>query len=231
MGTWSISPDTGLVSIDNTGKLTYQEHTEDTNYTISYTDSDCGTITKNITVKACTPTDISVKLIVSFTNNKLVLNKLPDSFSVAVGGAQIKYEKTDGTYGYFDLSELVVGQLITLKKEDFDSEGMEGTKYLSGTIPNFRSIVEISSFGDIISIGGSRNSFGDECFNVGGDFFNNEAKSSEQSYVFPCNALTCNVGDALTITVSGGVGSGSVVEIRYDITDIYLVSPESCPLY
>ena len=53
MGTWSITPNTGLASIDNTGKLTYQEHTEDRVYTISYSDDTCGTITKEITIKKC----------------------------------------------------------------------------------------------------------------------------------------------------------------------------------
>ena len=55
MGTWSItgSGGTDLVSIDNTGKLTYQEHTEDRVYTISYSDDTCGTITKDITIKGC----------------------------------------------------------------------------------------------------------------------------------------------------------------------------------
>lgn len=52
MGTWSISPDTGLVSIDNNGLLTYQEHTEDTVYTISYADGTC-TASKEITIKGC----------------------------------------------------------------------------------------------------------------------------------------------------------------------------------
>lgn len=53
MGTWSITPNTGLASIDNTGKLTYQEHTEDRVYTISYSDDTCGTITKETTIKKC----------------------------------------------------------------------------------------------------------------------------------------------------------------------------------
>lgn len=52
MGTWSIEPNTGLVSIDNNGLLTYQEHTEDTQYTISYADGTC-TASKLITIKGC----------------------------------------------------------------------------------------------------------------------------------------------------------------------------------
>jgi hypothetical protein len=53
MGTWSISPDNDLVSIDSNGKLTYQKHTEDTEYTIKYQDDTCGTLTKTITIKKC----------------------------------------------------------------------------------------------------------------------------------------------------------------------------------
>ena len=59
MGNWSIEPNTGLVSIDSTGKLTYREHNEDTNYVIRYTDSECGVMEKNITIKACTSCDCS----------------------------------------------------------------------------------------------------------------------------------------------------------------------------
>lgn len=56
MGTWSITGQGGtdLVSIDSsTGELTYEEHTEDTVYTITYEDDTCGTITKDITIKKC----------------------------------------------------------------------------------------------------------------------------------------------------------------------------------
>lgn len=57
MATWSItgSGGTDLVSIDNTGKLTYQEHTEDTVYTISYVGDDGGKASKEITIKGCDP--------------------------------------------------------------------------------------------------------------------------------------------------------------------------------
>lgn len=55
MGTWSIEPSSSLVSIDQNGELTYQEHTEDTDYTIKYEDDVCGTISKSIKLKGCTP--------------------------------------------------------------------------------------------------------------------------------------------------------------------------------
>ena len=53
MATWSIEPSGGLASIDNTGKLTYQEHTEDKTYTIKYVGDDGCTDTKPITIKKC----------------------------------------------------------------------------------------------------------------------------------------------------------------------------------
>ena len=59
---WSISPDTGLASIDQNGVLTYQQHTSDQTYTISYSDDDC-TKDKSVTIYACTPcscTDFTV---------------------------------------------------------------------------------------------------------------------------------------------------------------------------
>ena len=62
MGTWSIEPST-LASIDSTGKVTYQEHAEDTDYTIKYEDSTCGTITKSLTIKKCSKQGIKVKVV------------------------------------------------------------------------------------------------------------------------------------------------------------------------
>ena len=56
MGTWSIEPNNGLVSIDNNGLLIFQEHTTDISYTIKYNDSECGDVTKEITIRACSPT-------------------------------------------------------------------------------------------------------------------------------------------------------------------------------
>jgi hypothetical protein len=53
MATWSISPDTSYVSIDNTGKLTYQRHTADTQYTVSYVGDNGCTASKVITIKKC----------------------------------------------------------------------------------------------------------------------------------------------------------------------------------
>ena len=64
MGTWSITPDTGLASIDQNGLLTYQEHTSDVTYTISYSDSEGCSASKSVTIKGCTPgcdcTDLTV---------------------------------------------------------------------------------------------------------------------------------------------------------------------------
>lgn len=74
MGTWSISPDTGLASIDQNGKLTYQEHTEDKVYTIKYEDDTCGTITKDITIKKCegpTPPPTGIRIYVEVTSQDL----------------------------------------------------------------------------------------------------------------------------------------------------------------
>lgn len=55
MGTWSITPDTGLASIDQNGLLTYSEHTSDITYTISYSDDEGCSTSKNVTIKKCTP--------------------------------------------------------------------------------------------------------------------------------------------------------------------------------
>lgn len=55
MATWSISPDTSYVSIDNTGKLTYSAHTADTQYTITYVDDNGCTASKEITIERCDP--------------------------------------------------------------------------------------------------------------------------------------------------------------------------------
>ena len=56
MGTWSISPNTGLASIDRNGLATFEMHSEDTVYTISYLETPTSSaITKNVTVKACPP--------------------------------------------------------------------------------------------------------------------------------------------------------------------------------
>ena len=60
---WSISPDTGLVSIDQNGVLSYQEHTSDVTYTISYSDSEGCSTSKSVTIYGCTPcscTDLTV---------------------------------------------------------------------------------------------------------------------------------------------------------------------------
>ena len=83
MGTWSItsSGGTDLVSIDNTGKLTYQEHTEDRVYTISYSDDTCGTITKDITIKGCggpyyLKTKFTFTLVAQFVANNPIYSTL-----------------------------------------------------------------------------------------------------------------------------------------------------------
>lgn len=58
MGNWSVEPNTGLVSINNNGLLTFQEHNTDTEYTIKYSDNDCSA-TKKITIRACSSCDCS----------------------------------------------------------------------------------------------------------------------------------------------------------------------------
>jgi len=63
MGTWSIDPSGTLASIDSTGKLTYQEHTEDKTYKITYQDDTCGPITKDITIKKCVKEGIKIKIV------------------------------------------------------------------------------------------------------------------------------------------------------------------------
>ena len=51
---WSISPNTGLASIDsNSGVLTFSKHTSNQTYTISYTDGGSCNATKTITIFAC----------------------------------------------------------------------------------------------------------------------------------------------------------------------------------
>ncbi|MBO6252990.1 MAG: hypothetical protein J6O49_04970 [Bacteroidaceae bacterium] len=52
---WSISSPSyhPLASIDSNGRFTFDRHTSDTVYTIAYNDSECGTITKDITIYAC----------------------------------------------------------------------------------------------------------------------------------------------------------------------------------
>lgn len=56
MGTWSISPNTGLASIDENGLATFEMHSADTVYTISYLETPTSTaLTKEVTVKACPP--------------------------------------------------------------------------------------------------------------------------------------------------------------------------------
>ena len=51
---WSINP-SSLASIDQNGVLTYQQHTSDTVYTISYSDDEGCEATKNVTIYGCTP--------------------------------------------------------------------------------------------------------------------------------------------------------------------------------
>lgn len=56
MGTWSITPNNGLASIDaNSGVATFKEHTSDVTYTIKFSDSTCtgGEVTKTFMVFAC----------------------------------------------------------------------------------------------------------------------------------------------------------------------------------
>jgi hypothetical protein len=69
MATWSISPDTSYVSIDNTGKLTYQRHTADTQYTVSYVGDNGCTASKEITIKRCDPGRFKKNLSVNMAIN------------------------------------------------------------------------------------------------------------------------------------------------------------------
>ena len=56
MGIWSISPNTGLASIDENGLAYFDLHSGDTVYTISYKETATSSaMTKNVTVKACPP--------------------------------------------------------------------------------------------------------------------------------------------------------------------------------
>ena len=59
---WSISPKKDLVEIDSGGTLTFKRHTRDTTYTISCSNSDCGSVYKSISIKACKPYSISLKV-------------------------------------------------------------------------------------------------------------------------------------------------------------------------
>lgn len=52
MGNWSINPNT-LASIDDNGKATFQKHTEDVEYTITYNDNITGASTKKFMVYGC----------------------------------------------------------------------------------------------------------------------------------------------------------------------------------
>ena len=52
MGNWSINPHE-LASIDDNGNVTFQKHTEDVEYTITYNDNITGTLTKKFMVHGC----------------------------------------------------------------------------------------------------------------------------------------------------------------------------------
>ena len=54
MGTWSISPSTGVTNVGN-GKFVFDRHETDETYTITYTNGDCTTSTE-YTVTHCDPT-------------------------------------------------------------------------------------------------------------------------------------------------------------------------------
>ena len=51
---WSINP-SSLASIDQNGVLSYQEHTSDVTYEISYSDDEGCSVTKSVTIKKCAP--------------------------------------------------------------------------------------------------------------------------------------------------------------------------------
>lgn len=65
---WSITPDTGLASIDQNGVFTYQEHTSDVTYTISYNDDEGCSKSKSVTIPACTSCDCSDLTVSGITN-------------------------------------------------------------------------------------------------------------------------------------------------------------------
>jgi hypothetical protein len=102
MGTWSITGQGGtdLVSIDSsTGELTYEEHTEDTVYTITYEDDTCGTITKEITIKACAPGPTPPQDLGGFTIqtiNGWYMNSVKASVTITgkINGEEIQIYRT-----------------------------------------------------------------------------------------------------------------------------------------
>jgi hypothetical protein len=50
---WSISPNTGLASIDSYGRLTYSKHTSNQAYVIKFDNAECGEVVKSFTIFAC----------------------------------------------------------------------------------------------------------------------------------------------------------------------------------
>jgi len=134
MGTWSISPNTGLVSINQLGVVTYQEHTENKNYTIKYSDSTCGEITKSITINKCvSPTKrVEIRYTVQFKNIEKgsvdVTLKVPNeniNISVTSAGGTGTSGKTTGI-AKFDVDSSWTDEQI-LNAIDFDLPNMVAT--------------------------------------------------------------------------------------------------------
>ena len=88
MGNWSINPNT-LASIDDNGKATFQKHTEDVEYTITYNDNVTGVTTKKFMVYGCSeppvpPVDCS---LYGFVDQHYQLSSLSGGGAVAMSSA------------------------------------------------------------------------------------------------------------------------------------------------
>lgn len=133
---WSISPNNGLVSINQNGLLTYQQHTSDVTYTISYDDDEGCSATKRVVIKACTPSGptkrVQIRYTVQFKNIEKgsvdVTLKVPneniDIFVTSAGGTSTS-GKTTGI-AKFDVDSSWTDEQI-LAAIDFDLPNMVAT--------------------------------------------------------------------------------------------------------
>ena len=106
MGTWSISPNTGLVSINQLGVVTYQEHTENKNYTIKYSDSTCGEITKSITINKCVSPSTSKANVLIMNDNHQSINIASLTFHIGLNSYKATPDGS-GTVTQCDGAELI----------------------------------------------------------------------------------------------------------------------------
>ena len=120
MGTWSISPK-NLASITSNGLVTFSEHSSDTNYTITYKDDECGTITKKVTVYACETPDTGTCDASTSGIGTCVSNKSSSS-SVQIG-TWTKNQYCSGSWSY-DSSRSISGtNFINTSSIEFRSDG------------------------------------------------------------------------------------------------------------